>query len=117
PAAAPHPDAGGDDVVVLDVRGLEPPEPMMRTLETLETLPPARHAGPDQLPRAAVPAAAAGCPRLHGRGARGDARRRPGLHPPEGGCVNPGAHALDRQINDNEEGSVSENTTRELDVR
>lgn len=40
PAAAPHPDAGGDDVVVLDVRGLEPPEPMMRTLETLETLPP-----------------------------------------------------------------------------
>jgi len=27
------------DVVVLDVRGLEPPEPMMRTLATLETLP------------------------------------------------------------------------------
>lgn len=28
-----------DDVVVLDVRGLEPPEPMVRTLEALETLP------------------------------------------------------------------------------
>lgn len=27
------------DVVVLDVRGLEPPEPMIRTLERLETLP------------------------------------------------------------------------------
>lgn len=27
------------DVVVLDVRGLEPPEPMMRTLAALETLP------------------------------------------------------------------------------
>lgn len=44
PAAAPDPaspaDAGGDTVIVLDVRGLEPPEPMMRTLETLETLPP-----------------------------------------------------------------------------
>src|SRR5690606_4058602 len=37
PTGAPHPaaqaDAGGDTVVVLDVRGLEPPEPMMRTLE------------------------------------------------------------------------------------
>lgn len=38
------PDAGGldattdDDVVVLDVRGLEPPEPMVRTLEALERL-------------------------------------------------------------------------------
>lgn len=34
-------DAGeaGDDVVVLDVRGLEPPEPMVRTLEALERLP------------------------------------------------------------------------------
>ena len=31
-------DAAGD-VVVLDVRGLEPPEPMVRTLEALETLP------------------------------------------------------------------------------
>ena len=29
----------GDDVVVLDVRGLEPPEPMLRTLEALESLP------------------------------------------------------------------------------
>jgi len=28
-----------DDVVVLDVRGLEPPEPMLRTLEALERLP------------------------------------------------------------------------------
>jgi len=32
-------DAAGD-VVVLDVRGLEPPEPMVRTLSALETLPP-----------------------------------------------------------------------------
>lgn len=30
----------GDDIVVLDVRGLEPPEPMVRTLEALERLPP-----------------------------------------------------------------------------
>lgn len=30
----------GDDVVVLDVRGLEPPEPMVRTLAALEDLPP-----------------------------------------------------------------------------
>lgn len=41
--AAPIEDAAadleGDDVVVLDVRGLEPPEPMVRTLEALETLP------------------------------------------------------------------------------
>lgn len=29
-----------DDVVVLDVRGLEPPEPMVRTLAALESLPP-----------------------------------------------------------------------------
>jgi uncharacterized protein (DUF2249 family) len=29
----------GGDVVVLDVRGLEPPEPMVRTLEALERLP------------------------------------------------------------------------------
>ncbi len=28
-----------EDVVILDVRGLEPPEPMVRTLEALETLP------------------------------------------------------------------------------
>ena len=27
------------DVLLLDVRGLEPPEPMVRTLEALETLP------------------------------------------------------------------------------
>lgn len=40
PQPAPQAEAGGDDVVVLDVRGLEPPEPMMRTLETLERLPP-----------------------------------------------------------------------------
>ena len=31
--------ADRDDVVVLDVRGLEPPEPMVRTLAALETLP------------------------------------------------------------------------------
>jgi TusA-related sulfurtransferase len=28
-----------DDVIVLDVRGLEPPEPMMRTLEALASMP------------------------------------------------------------------------------
>ncbi len=33
---------GDDDVVVLDVRGLEPPEPMVRTLAALEELPPGR---------------------------------------------------------------------------
>ena len=44
-APADAPAAGGADVaedpnvVVLDVRGLEPPEPMLRTLEALETLP------------------------------------------------------------------------------
>ncbi len=33
-------DAGiADDVIVLDVRGLEPPEPMVRTLAALESLP------------------------------------------------------------------------------
>jgi uncharacterized protein (DUF2249 family) len=34
--------AGGSEsnVVVLDVRGMEPPEPMVRTLAALETLPP-----------------------------------------------------------------------------
>lgn len=31
-----------DDVVILDVRGLEPPEPMMRTFEALERLPPGK---------------------------------------------------------------------------
>lgn len=35
----PDEDAGAEDVVVLDVRGLEPPEPMVRTLEALERLP------------------------------------------------------------------------------
>ena len=46
PSSAPSADAsdadaaeGGDGVVVLDVRGLEPPEPMVRTLAALETLP------------------------------------------------------------------------------
>lgn len=40
-SAAPHaPDAPtDDDVIVLDVRGLEPPEPMVRTLEALAELP------------------------------------------------------------------------------
>jgi uncharacterized protein (DUF2249 family) len=39
--AAPAGAAGDpeDDVVILDVRGLEPPEPMMRTFEALEQLP------------------------------------------------------------------------------
>lgn len=30
---------GGDGVIVLDVRGMEPPEPMVRTLAALESLP------------------------------------------------------------------------------
>jgi uncharacterized protein (DUF2249 family) len=38
PAGAVSEDAA--DVVVLDVRGLEPPEPMVRTLAALESLPP-----------------------------------------------------------------------------
>lgn len=40
-SARPGPeDAGaGEDVVVLDVRGLGPPEPLVRTLEALEELP------------------------------------------------------------------------------
>jgi uncharacterized protein (DUF2249 family) len=41
--AAVQPAAGApaeDDVVVLDVRGLEPPEPMARTLAALDELPP-----------------------------------------------------------------------------
>jgi uncharacterized protein (DUF2249 family) len=33
------PEAASDGVVVLDVRGMEPPEPMLRTLKALETLP------------------------------------------------------------------------------
>lgn len=32
--------AGAADVVILDVRGLDPPEPMVRTLTALESLPP-----------------------------------------------------------------------------
>lgn len=43
PQAAPAPDSGSegadDGVVVLDVRGLEPPEPLVRTLAALEELP------------------------------------------------------------------------------
>ena len=40
PRPAPIPVAeSDDDVVILDVRGLEPPEPMERTLEALERLP------------------------------------------------------------------------------
>lgn len=31
--------AAGEEMVVLDVRGLEPPEPMVKTLEALEQLP------------------------------------------------------------------------------
>lgn len=31
-----------EDVVILDVRGLEPPEPMLRTFEALERLPPGK---------------------------------------------------------------------------
>lgn len=42
-AAAAHapddPSVPEEDVVVLDVRGLEPPEPMVRTFEALESLP------------------------------------------------------------------------------
>jgi uncharacterized protein (DUF2249 family) len=33
------PDPGDEDVVVLDVRGMEPPEPMVHTLAALEQLP------------------------------------------------------------------------------
>ncbi len=41
PDGPPAPGGDGDGaVVVLDVRGLEPPEPMERTLEALATLPP-----------------------------------------------------------------------------
>lgn len=36
--SAPHGGAGG--VVEIDVRGLEPPEPIVKILETLNTLPP-----------------------------------------------------------------------------
>jgi uncharacterized protein (DUF2249 family) len=41
PALADASSPGAEEgVVVLDVRGLEPPEPMVRTLAALETLPP-----------------------------------------------------------------------------
>jgi len=36
---APAPELGTDEVIVLDVRDLDPPEPMMRTLAALEKLP------------------------------------------------------------------------------
>lgn len=44
PAAAPAVagsvgDAAEEDIVILDVRGMDPPEPMMQTLAALETLP------------------------------------------------------------------------------
>ncbi|MEP6863773.1 MAG: DUF2249 domain-containing protein [Deltaproteobacteria bacterium] len=40
PAPAPAPVTDGDgDMIVLDVRGLEPPEPMVRTLEALAEMP------------------------------------------------------------------------------
>jgi len=38
-AGAPSGDMAAAREIVLDVRGLEPPEPMVRTLEALETLP------------------------------------------------------------------------------
>ncbi|MCA9675814.1 MAG: DUF2249 domain-containing protein [Kofleriaceae bacterium] len=41
-AVTDHDDAIEGDVIVLDVRGLEPPEPMVRTLEALATLPPGK---------------------------------------------------------------------------
>jgi TusA-related sulfurtransferase len=37
---APGPAAGDETTTWLDVRGLQPPEPLMRTLAALETLPP-----------------------------------------------------------------------------
>ncbi len=44
PAPAPEPEDHelGDDIVILDVRGLEPPEPMVRTLDALSRLPPGK---------------------------------------------------------------------------
>jgi uncharacterized protein (DUF2249 family) len=36
------PSADDDDVIVLDVRGMEPPEPMVHTLAALEVLPPGK---------------------------------------------------------------------------
>ena len=42
PAAAPDAFSGDDATVWLDVRGLEPPEPLMRTLTALDSLPEGR---------------------------------------------------------------------------
>ena len=42
PATAPNAIPDDDSTVWLDVRGLEPPEPLMRTLTALETLPAGR---------------------------------------------------------------------------
>ena len=42
-SGATEPSSGdGDEVIVLDVRGMEPPEPMVRTLAALEGLPPGK---------------------------------------------------------------------------
>lgn len=40
PMDSADPESGEDDVIILDVRGLDPPEPMARTLAALEVLPP-----------------------------------------------------------------------------
>lgn len=58
--AAPRvPDADGheDEPVILDVRGLEPPEPLVRTLEALDQLAPGRalHQINTQVPRFLLP--------------------------------------------------------------
>jgi TusA-related sulfurtransferase len=45
PGVTPAPSAPADpdaDLIVLDVRGLEPPDPMIRTLEALADMPPGR---------------------------------------------------------------------------
>jgi uncharacterized protein (DUF2249 family) len=42
PPAAAEDDVGDEGVVILDVRGLEPPEPMVRTLAALEQLEPGK---------------------------------------------------------------------------
>lgn len=39
PPVAPDATDSGDDVIILDVRGMEPPEPMVHTLAALEELP------------------------------------------------------------------------------
>jgi uncharacterized protein (DUF2249 family) len=80
--AAPAPDAspataasggGADDTVVLDVRGLEPPEPMMRTLAALEALAPGATLVQlnDRVPRFLLPEAEA-------RGFTADVREQEG---------------------------------------